>query len=60
MIFCNHLGEYKKDELLEAARSGNEEKLMAPALRQEAQRQHAHAIDWPGNETKQNAVDGTS
>ncbi|TNN86293.1 Tankyrase-1 [Liparis tanakae] len=29
MIFCNHLGEYKKDELLEAARSGNEEKLMA-------------------------------
>jgi len=20
MIFCNHLGEYKKDELLEAAR----------------------------------------
>ncbi|CAL8318004.1 unnamed protein product [Lota lota] len=29
MIFCNHLGEYKKEELLEAARSGNEEKLMA-------------------------------
>ncbi|KAF7216893.1 transcript variant X1 [Nothobranchius furzeri] len=29
MIFCNHLGEYKKDELLEAARGGNEEKLMA-------------------------------
>ena len=27
-VFCLP-GEYKKDELLEAARSGNEEKLMA-------------------------------
>ena len=29
MIHFNFTGEYKKDELLEAARSGNEEKLMA-------------------------------
>lgn len=29
LYFIVHLGEYKKDELLEAARSGNEEKLMS-------------------------------
>ena len=27
--FCFSAGEYKKDELLEAARSGNEEKMMS-------------------------------
>ena len=29
MLCCCVVGEYKKDELLEAARSGNEEKMMS-------------------------------